>query len=87
MSGNPKGRPKSVISIPDLLKKIGQDNHTSGNTKLDVVMQKVFDYAIEGKAWAVQFIADRTEGKAIERVQTQEIEPIKILDIEGIENN
>jgi len=28
---------------------------------------------LEGKPWAVQFIADRTEGKAVETVRTQEI--------------
>jgi hypothetical protein len=27
----------------------------------------VFGFAVDGRAWAVQFIADRTEGKAIER--------------------
>tara|TARA_Y100001970_G_C14259283_1_gene878408 strand:+ start:7221 stop:7550 length:330 start_codon:yes stop_codon:yes gene_type:complete len=84
-----KGRPKGTLSIPDILKKIGEESGTSDgeHTKLDVVLRRVFKYAIEGKAWAVQFIADRTEGKAIERVQTQEIEPIKVLDIEGIESN
>tara|TARA_R100000329_G_scaffold109589_1_gene90023 strand:- start:330 stop:659 length:330 start_codon:yes stop_codon:yes gene_type:complete len=82
-----KGRPKGSISIADILKHIGEEQQDSGDRKIDVVMQNVYKYAIQGKAWAVQFIADRTEGKAIERVQTQEIEPIKILDIEGIENN
>lgn len=84
-----KGRPKGSVSISDLLRKIGEEEGTKDGhyTKLDVVMRKVFNYAIEGKAWAVQFIADRTEGKALERIQTQEVEPIKILDIEGIKPN
>ena len=69
VSGNPNGRPKGVQSIPDILRKIGDEEGTkSGDlTKLQYVMRKVFDFAVEGKPWAVQFIADRTEGKAVER--------------------
>ena len=26
-------------------------------------MRKVFEYALQGKSWAVEFIAERTEGK------------------------
>ena len=28
-----------------------------------MVLRKVFEYALQGKAWAVEFIAERTEGK------------------------
>ncbi len=82
-----KGRPKGSISIADILKHIGEEHEDNGDRKIDTVMQNVYKYAIQGKAWAVQFIADRTEGKAIERVQTQEIEPIKIIDIESLKDN
>ena len=65
-----KGRPKGSQSIPDILRKIGdEEGTTDGKSKLDVVMYKVFQYALQGKSWAVQFIADRTEGKALERVE------------------
>ena len=79
-----KGRPKKVQSIPDILRKIGDDQGTKDgeHTKLEVVLSKVFDYALQGKSWAVQFIADRTEGKAVETIRTQEVEPIKILDLD-----
>jgi len=43
-------------------------------TKLDVVLAKVFEYALQGKAWAVEFIANRTEGKALERHEISGIE-------------
>ena len=67
-SVNPKGRPKGVQSIPDLLRKIGsEEGSVDGLSKLEVVLRKVFGFAVDGRAWAVQFIADRTEGKAIER--------------------
>ena len=86
-SGNPKGRPKKTPSIPDLLQKHGDLIHEeTGKKQLDVVMKNVYDLAIDGEKWAVQFIADRTEGRAIERVQTQNLEPIKILDIDGVDD-
>jgi len=84
VSGNPNGRPKGSLSIPDILHKIGdEEGTTDGKSKLDVVMYKVFQYALEGKSWAVQFIADRTEGKPTEfRETTVKSEPIKVFDFE-----
>ena len=70
VSGNPNGRPKGIQSIPDILRKIGDEDGTvDGKSKLDVIMYMVFSFALEGKPWAVQFIADRTEGRALERVE------------------
>ena len=81
-SGNPKGRPPKVRTIPDILRKIGEEDglKDGSKTKLDVVMNRVFGFALEGKPWAVQFIADRTEGKALERVQTQEVKDELIIE-------
>jgi hypothetical protein len=68
-SGNPAGRTPNVKTIPEILRKIGEEEGTKvsvedgGATKLDVVMQQVYKFAREGKSWAVQFIAERTEGK------------------------
>ena len=83
-SGNPNGRPKGMRSIPDILKKIGEEDGTvDGKSKLDVIMYKVFQFALEGKPWAVQFIADRTEGKAKEfREVTHNNQAIKVLTID-----
>ena len=83
-SGNPNGRPKGMRSIPDILKKIGDEEGTlDGKSKLDVIMYKVFQFALEGKPWAVQFIADRTEGKAKEfREVTHNNQAIKVLTID-----
>ena len=79
-----KGRPKGTGSIPDILKKIGEEDGTvDGKSKLDVIMYKVYQYALEGKPWAVQFIADRTEGKAKEfREVTHNNQAIKVLTID-----
>ena len=87
-SGNPNGRPPKVRSIPDILKKIGEEEGTlDGESKLDVIMYKVFQYALEGKPWAVQFIADRTEGRPVQTIGISETdEPIKVFSFDEVED-
>ena len=81
ISGNPSSRPKGIQSIPDILRKIGDEEGTvDGLNKLEVVLRKVFGFAVEGKSWAVQFIADRTEGRSVERIQTQEVKDELIIE-------
>ena len=69
-SGNPKGRPPKTRCIPDILNKIGEEEGTKSGEydKLEVILRKVFEYALAGKPWAVQFIAERTEGKAVQHI-------------------
>ena len=79
-SGNPKGRPKKENCIPDILRMIGEEiakdkagNPISGEAgemnKREFVLRKVFDFAVKGQSWAVQFIAERTEGKVSDKLQ------------------
>ena len=92
-SGNPNGRPKGVQSIPDILRKIGDEEGTvDGVPKLEVVLRRVFNMALGFKdekgtwhhpeAWAIRFIADRTEGKALERIETTYKEPIRLIELD-----
>ena len=62
-SGNPKGRPPKERCIPDILLKIGKEQANSEMDKLEAVLRSVYKYALQGKSWAVEFIATRTEGK------------------------
>lgn len=91
-----KGRPKGSQSIPDLLRKIGEEEvPTELNEKvkklfgkanvqeismIEAIMRTTMMYAIQGKSWAVQFIAERLEGKAKEHIITEEIKPIRVLE-------
>ena len=68
-SGNPKGRPKGSTSLNELLKRIGAEDLPGTDwDKREAIMRKVYKLAFEGKPWAVQFIADRTEGKPAQTV-------------------
>ena len=78
---NKAGKPKGIQQIPDILRKIGEEEGTQdGKSKLDVIMYKVYQYALEGKPWAVQFIADRTEGKEKEFIEQKIIKDEVIVE-------
>ena len=71
--GNPggPGRPRKAICIPDILREIGEEpSGIKDMTKLQAVMHKVYSEAIKGNSWAVNYISDRTEGRAVETVRT-----------------
>ena len=69
-SGNPAGPKLKHQKIPQILEKIGMQPGTKDGkmTKLDVVMIQVFKFAVEGRPWAVEFIANRTEGKPRQQI-------------------
>lgn len=105
-SGNPKGRPPKVKCIPDILGKILKEplpKHLRDKIKsyypemdrdptfLDGIMRVVVGKAIKGDSWAIQFIADRTEGKVkdvIEMNGGQRLELVEeIIDAEVVEGD
>jgi hypothetical protein len=77
-SGNPNGRPKRPECIAEILRGIGDEFVEDARTgkkmsKLEYMLRQVYAAAGKGNMYAINFIADRTEGKAIERVLTQEV--------------
>tara|TARA_R100001082_G_C4281502_1_gene124085 strand:- start:168 stop:527 length:360 start_codon:yes stop_codon:yes gene_type:complete len=92
---NKKGRPKGTTSIPDLLRKIGEEevprelkealktkyNHIDLKdlNMQEAVLRATYMFAISGKPWAVQFIADRTEGKPIMTMSLETHEPVQLI--------
>jgi hypothetical protein len=84
-SGNPKGRPKGSSSIKDHLRRIGDEIlEGSDMSKDEAIMRKVYKLAFEGQPWAVQFIADRKEGKPNQSIAYTEkkLEPLEGIVIE-----
>ena len=74
VSGNPGGRPKWK-QVTELMKS------ETNQEKLAVIVDKVFDLALEGNMRAVEFIADRLEGKVAQRVTvTTNDEPQQIFE-------
>lgn len=100
-SGNPKGRPPKPHCIPDILKAIGAQplpkdleavlrkkmpGLPDKPTHIQALMVATYSRALAGQPWAVQFVAERTEGKSIQPVDLTTHEPVRIL-IERVEAN
>lgn len=82
VSGNPKGSPPRELQVPEILRRIGEEiDPETRKTKLEGLMQKVYDFAKQGQAWAVQTILDRTEGKVKERLGIEDDTGIDLVAI------
>ena len=81
-SGNPNGRPRKQQCIPDILRKIGKEKiEVNGKqmSKIEALMRMVYKEGSEGNAWAINFVAERTEGKPIQTInQNINSEPPRI---------
>ena len=71
-SGNPGGRPKKGVAIADILNSRGDEIvDETGRTRREQMLENVYALATGNRPerWAVEFISDRTEGRALERVE------------------
>ncbi len=69
--GNPLGRPRKAICIPDLLRKVGDEECKINGVKIpkiEAVVREIYKQALKGKQSAIDFIAERTEGRVAEKV-------------------
>jgi hypothetical protein len=76
-SGNPNGRPKKGMAITDLLKEL-LDTTVGERTKRELIMDNVIEMALNKDRWAIEYLTDRTEGKALERIE-QKIEMDEVV--------
>ena len=76
-SGNPSGGAKIKVFLAALERAIKQDD----GERLRKAAEKVMDLAAQGEPWAVQFLADRTDGKPRQQVELSGDEgaPLRIL--------
>lgn len=83
-SGNPNGRPKKEFCVPDILRKIGKDiDPLTKKTYYEAMCTKAWKLAASGDKYARDWVTDRTEGKALERIdQTTRHEPITVFNID-----
>ena len=80
-SGNPNGRPKKGLAISDILETIGARSHSKDKTMKERVLEVVYDSALEGDLNCAKFIADRTEGTALQKMSVTTNEPVQVLKI------
>ncbi len=77
-SRNPKGRKKKEFTIPDILEKLlkEESSYKPGSTRLSHICIKAIEQAEGGCKDARNWVADRFEGKALERVLKQKTNDI-----------
>tara|TARA_Y100000034_G_C6810729_1_gene364315 strand:- start:667 stop:1020 length:354 start_codon:yes stop_codon:yes gene_type:complete len=80
------GRPKKENCVSDLLRNKGDEIQDDGRTKLQVVIDTLFDRANEGELKAIDMIFDRLEGKAAQKIEVEETILPTGFDIEIIKN-
>ena len=93
-SGNPAGRPKTVMCIPDILRRIGNEPVSPvmlarlrakwgpgfhPKNNHDAMLMVAYAQAHEGDAVARQFVSERTEGKVSDRLDVNDVTPTKII--------
>lgn len=87
----PPGRPKKELYIPDILARIGAERLPAelkgtlpewvakSADKLEALMRATYLLALSGEAWAVQFVAERTEGKVKDTLHLEGGEARRLL--------
>ena len=88
VSGNPRGRPKKNAHIASILDEISHQEIRDDRTKLYEILDGVFSQALEGKPWAIEFIANRLEGKPRQAVdvttETKEASPFSEMSVDEL---
>ena len=81
-SGNPKGRPRIEYCVPDILREFGKNiDPLTKKTYYEAMCAKAWKLAASGDRAARDWVTDRTEGKALERIdQTTRLEPFKLIE-------
>ena len=83
-SGNPNGRPKKGFAISDILDELGDkviSKDYDSKTMKEMILEKVYNMALEGDLNSIKFIADRTEGTALHKMSVTSNEPIQVMRI------
>ena len=94
VSGNPGGKKKGTVGIPAMLRRIGTEKAPAkiaiavqelfglkkgeSLTMFECFMRLTYVSAIEGNPKAMDFIADRTEGKVSQQIVMEHRQRVKI---------
>jgi hypothetical protein len=78
---NRNGRPPMEVAIADIIRtELLEIDQETGKIKRDLMIERVWDLATKHppERWAVEFIADRTEGKPIQTTITPYRDPDEV---------
>lgn len=94
ISGNPNGRPKTAMCIPDILRRIGEEPVSPvmlarlrakwgpdlhPKNNREAYLMVAMAQAQEGDADARKFVSERTEGKVSDKLIVDDITPREVI--------
>jgi hypothetical protein len=94
ISGNPHGRPKTAMCIPDILRRIGEEPVSPvmlarlrakwgpdlhPKNNREAYLMVAMAQAQEGDADARKFVSERTEGKVSDKLIVDDITPREVI--------
>jgi hypothetical protein len=78
---NRRGRPRRELAIPEILRTIGREwDPRTKREKIETLMRRIWAQAELGESWAVQFIADRTEGKVKDTLHLEGGQTLELVE-------
>ena len=76
-SGNPKGRPKKIPELRELLANVLGDEK-DGKTAAEAILMALRNKAIKGDVRAAELLLDRAYGKATQPIETPSTLTVRI---------
>ena len=86
-SGNPSGRPKNQTFTKQLRMFMNELDPVMGVQRLEYIVSVLFSKACEGDLSAIKMIMDRVDGLPTQHVETRTFDTIKVIDIDGVDND
>ncbi len=86
-SGNPSGRPKNQTFTKELRMFMNELDPVMGVQRLEYIVSVLFSKACEGDLSAIKMIMDRVDGLPTQHVETRTFDTIKVIDIDGVDND
>lgn len=82
-SGNPGGRSTEKAVANAVRAAVNAPDPKTGRRKLELIAEMATNLAMSGEAWAVQFVADRLDGKAAQETTIKhELSIVEMTDSE-----
>jgi hypothetical protein len=82
-TGNANGRPPGTVSR--ILRKLAQAKREDNRTRLEYLLDKLYEMAEGGNLQAIMYICDRLEGKPAQAVEVSgdKRHPLRIMYVNG----
>ena len=73
------------LSIKGILQDLLAEKGKTRATKMEDFVENVYNHAIDGKPWAVKFIAERLEGTPLRQIRLTSDVPAPLVELKIID--